>query len=146
MQIWILARNRILKFLNRFHGEGFLTGKTGLRLSEMEDRHITILREHWSDIRNLEPRNILPKLVRVLIETDYEEINQEQSTRRERCDKLLDILIRRGKNAFDVFVCALDKEAPHLALKLIDAGNIGGTKSIIGSHGSIYQLSGIRKN
>ena len=30
--IWRLARNRVLKFLNRFREEGFLTGKTGLRL------------------------------------------------------------------------------------------------------------------
>ena len=27
-----LARNRVLKFLNRFREEGFLSGKTGLRL------------------------------------------------------------------------------------------------------------------
>ena len=89
----------------------------------MEQKHRTILRHHWSSIRdNLEPKNILPKLVTVLIETDEEEI-KAQSTRQERCDKLLEILPTRGKNAFNVFANALVKEAPHLAWELTEAGN-----------------------
>ena len=56
------------------------------------------------------------------METDYEEI-REESTRQERCDKLLDILLRRGENAFNVFANALVKEAPHLASDLTEAGN-----------------------
>ena len=89
----------------------------------MEEKHRTILRHQWSNIRdNLEPNNILPKLVLVLRETDEEEI-REQSTRRERCDKLLYILPTRGENAFNVFVNALVKEAPHLASELTEAGN-----------------------
>ena len=90
---------------------------------KMEDKHHSILRHHWSNIRdNLEPNNILSSLALVLRETDEEEI-REQSTRQERCDKLLYLLPRRGKNAFNVFVEALEKEAPHLALDLIEAGN-----------------------
>ena len=89
----------------------------------MEDKHRTILRLYWSNIReNLEPKEILSKLVTVLNETDEEEI-RAQSTRQERCDKLLEILPRRGKNAFNVFVNALDTEAQHLALDLTEAGN-----------------------
>ena len=88
----------------------------------MEQKHRTILRHHWANIRdNLEPKNILPKLVTVLRETDDEEI-REQSTRQERCDKLLRILPRRGENAFNVFVNALVKEAPDLASELTEAG------------------------
>ncbi|XP_015750970.1 PREDICTED: golgin subfamily A member 6-like protein 2 isoform X2 [Acropora digitifera] len=87
----------------------------------MEQKHRTILRHQWSNIRdNLEPNNILPKLVLVLRETDEEEI-REQSTRQERCDKLLYILPTRGENAFNVFVNALVKEAPHLASELTEA-------------------------
>ena len=89
----------------------------------MEEKHRTILRHHLPNIReNLEPKNILPKLVTVLKETDYDEIRAE-STRQGRCDKLLDILPRRGENAFNIFVNALDKEAPHLALNLTEAGS-----------------------
>ena len=89
----------------------------------MEQKHRTILRHQWSNIRdNLEPNNVLPKLVLVLTETDEEEI-REQSTRQERCDKLLHILPTRGENAFNVFVNALVKEAPHLASELTEAGN-----------------------
>ena len=89
----------------------------------MEQKHRTILRQHWCSIRdNLEPKNILPKLVTVLTETDEEEI-KALCTRQERCDKLLEILPTRGKNAFYVFVNALVKEAPHLAWDLTQAGN-----------------------
>ena len=89
----------------------------------MEQKHRTILRHHWSNIcDNLEPKNILSKFVAVLKETDEEEI-RKQSTRQERCDKLLNILLKRGENAFDVFVNALEEEAPDLASELTEAGN-----------------------
>ena len=89
----------------------------------MEHKHRTILQDHWSNIcDNVEPKNILSKFVTVLTETDKEEI-RKQSTRQERCEKLLRILIRRGENAFDAFVNALVKEAPHLASELTEAGN-----------------------
>ena len=89
----------------------------------MEQKHRTILRHHWSNIRqNLEPKNILPKLVIVLIETDEQEI-KAQPTIHDRCDKLLEILPRRGPNAFKVFVDALKEEAPFLASDLIESGN-----------------------
>ena len=73
-------------------------------------------------VKNLEPNNILPKLVTVLTEKDVAEI-REQSTRQERCERLLEILPRKGPNGFTVFVEALKEEAPHLASDLIDAGN-----------------------
>ena len=88
-----------------------------------EGKHRTILHDHRSKIvKDLEPNNILPNLVTVLTEKDEVEI-REQSTRQERCDKLLKILPRKGENAFEVFVEALKKEAPHLAVDLIEAGN-----------------------
>ena len=105
----------------------------------MEQKQRTILRLHWSSIRdNLEPKDILPKLVTVLIETDKEDI-KAQSTIQERCDKLLEILLRRGPTAFEVFVEALKQTVPHLAVDLIEAGNKEErNRSIL--------LSGIRKN
>ena len=89
----------------------------------MEERLRQILRRHLSNIRmDLEPENILPNLVEILTEKDEEKI-KAQSTRQERCDKLLDILLRKGRKAFTVFVEALKGEAPHLASDLIEAGN-----------------------
>lgn len=89
----------------------------------MEHKHRIILRQHWSHIRvNLEPDNILPKLVTVLTATDEGEI-KAQFTRQQRCDKLLEILPRRGPTAFKVFVEALEEEAPHIGHVLIEAGN-----------------------
>ncbi|XP_067020545.1 uncharacterized protein [Acropora muricata] len=98
-------------------------------------KHRTILRDYRSIIvKNLEPNNILPKLVTVLTEKDVAEI-REQSTRQERCERLLEILPRKGPNGFTVFVEALKEEAPHLASDLIDAASDvterkGGKKSI----------------
>lgn len=89
----------------------------------MEQKHCTILRQHWSNIReNLELNNILPKLVTVLTETEEEEI-KAQRTSAKRCDKLLEILPTKGPTAFKVFVEALKEEASYLASDLIEAGN-----------------------
>ena len=81
------------------------------------------MRRHQSNIRtDLEPKNILAKLVEILSDTDEGEIKAE-TTREKKCDKLLEILPRKGPNAFKVFVEALKGEAPHLASDLIEAGN-----------------------
>ena len=89
----------------------------------MEDRLRNILRCHRPNIRmDLEPENILANLVKILNQTDEGEI-RAQSTREKRCDKLLEILPRKGREAFTVFVEALQGEAPHLASDLIEAGN-----------------------
>ena len=89
----------------------------------MEEKHRNILRRHWSSIRmDLEPENILANLVEILNHTDEEEI-KSQPTRKKKCDKLLDILPRKGPNAFIVFVEALKGKASHLASDLIEAGN-----------------------
>ena len=71
---------------------------------------------------HVKPNNILPDLGSVLTAKDDAEI-KAQSTRQGRCEQLLDIIPRKGPNAFKVFVEALKEEAPHLASDLIDAGN-----------------------
>ncbi|XP_067020537.1 GRIP1-associated protein 1-like isoform X2 [Acropora muricata] len=87
----------------------------------MEGKHRAILRHYRPNIvKDLEPNNILPDLGSVLTAKDDAEI-KAQSTRQGRCEQLLDIIPRKGPNAFKVFVEALKKEAPHLALDLIDA-------------------------
>ena len=91
----------------------------------MEKRRRTILRDYRPNIVNdLEPNNILLYLGSVFTENDDEEI-KTQSTRQKRCEKLVEILLRKGPNAFNVFVEALKKEVPHLADVLIEAGNKG---------------------
>ncbi|XP_074622565.1 uncharacterized protein LOC141880875 [Acropora palmata] len=86
----------------------------------MENRLRNILRRHRLKIRmDLEPENILAKLVEILSDTDEGEIKAE-TTREKKCDKLLEILPRKGPNAFKVFVEALKGEASHLASDLIE--------------------------
>ena len=89
----------------------------------MEDKHRIILRHYQPNIVNeLEPNNILPYLGSVLTAKDDADI-KAQSTRQGSCEKLLEILPRKGPSAFKVFVVALKKEAPHLADVLTKAGN-----------------------
>ena len=89
----------------------------------MDKKHRSILRDLRPNIiEDLEPNSILPHLGRVFTETEEEEI-KAQSTRQEKCVKLLEILPRKGAFAFAAFVDALDKEADHLALELMKAGN-----------------------
>lgn len=87
----------------------------------MDPKHREILRHHWSFLRrDLEPKKLLPCLVNILDDTDDQEIRQKD-TREESSDKLLEILPRRGPEAFIEFVKALQTVQPHLAKPLIQA-------------------------
>jgi len=86
----------------------------------MEERHIELLRKHRVILkRDLEPKKLLPYLVTdlVLDETDEEEI-KTKLTREDQADKLLEILPRRGPQAFICFIEALENVQLHLAAKL----------------------------
>ena len=89
----------------------------------MNDRHREILHRCWSEFRkDLEPRNLLPKLTSVVNVTDAREV-LEKGTRTERVDKLvMEILPSKGNNAFNVFVEGLKKTQPHLAVTLKNEG------------------------
>ena len=85
----------------------------------MDDEHRKILRQNWVKIRqDLEPKKLLPSLVNILDEEDVERIKGEEG-RLARCDELLGMLQRRGQNAFDAFVKALEStNQAYLALDL----------------------------
>ena len=93
------------------------------------------MRNHESNLEeDLEPNDILSKLVTVLTKKDEEKV-RAQITRQGRCQELFDILPRKGPDAFNVFVEALKEEAKHLALVLIEAGS---------KEGEPYQSSALR--
>lgn len=85
----------------------------------MDDEHRQILRLNWAKIRqDLDPNKLLPSLVNVLDEEDVEQIKGEEG-RSARCDKLIDMLQRRGQEAFDTLVKALEStNQAYLALDL----------------------------
>ena len=85
----------------------------------MNASHRDILRRHWSTLRrDLEPLKLLPYLVNVLVVTDEQDV-KIKTTREDRIDKLLEILPRRGPEAFDDFVKALQEVQPFLAVPLV---------------------------
>ena len=90
----------------------------------MEDRHRKILKGNQSFISdNLEPSKILRHLDNILDNRDIEKI-KGKANRAEMCDEFLDILPRRGPEAFDSFVEALkqEKTQAYLAGHLIQEG------------------------
>lgn len=86
----------------------------------MDDTHRDILRKSLRPIllKDVEPRKLLPYMGNVFDQTDEEKI-KAQTTRTDEVDKMLEILTRRGPNAFDEFVLALLRTKSHLASALI---------------------------
>jgi len=91
---------------------------------EMTPMHRDILRYNRTLlIKNMEPMKLLKHLSCTLDEADDEEI-KAQPTRGKGSEKLLDILLRKGQNAFDEFVKALKEvQSDYLAVALIEAEN-----------------------
>lgn len=90
----------------------------------MENRHRKILEVNQSFINdNLEPLKILSHLNEILDNRDIAKIRGKDN-RAEMCDEFLDILPRRGPEAFDSFVEALKREKTqaYLADHLIQEG------------------------
>ncbi|XP_068752764.1 uncharacterized protein PF3D7_1120000-like isoform X2 [Montipora capricornis] len=91
----------------------------------MDDRHREILRQKGHIIRrDLEPDRVVRHLTTILSEEDIEEIKQlPVDSRLRKADRLLDMLPRRGPNAFKAFIEALRKvNQSFLADHLIDPG------------------------
>ena len=88
----------------------------------MDEKRRNIIRRHRVELAmDMEPRQLIFYLADVLTPTDEEEI-KAMATRWGQCEKLLDILPRRGEKAFDSFVKALKEVHPFLADLLVDAG------------------------
>lgn len=84
----------------------------------MNDDHRNLLRRHHLLFqKDLEPRHLLAHLVSVLNTRDEDEI-KAQATRELQVDKLLEILPRRGPQAFGFFLNALEAVQPFLAVPL----------------------------
>ena len=93
--------------------------KTGIDLGEMDDKHREILRRQRPNLRrDLEVMKLLPKLHSVLDTDDEEEVKTE-AARRKQVDKLLNILPKKGPEAFHVFVKGLQEIQPFLAAPLL---------------------------
>jgi len=89
----------------------------------MDEKQRNIIRIRRVELaRDMEPRQLIHHMADVLTPTDEEEI-KAIATRWGQCEKLLDVLPRRGEKAFDSFVKALKEVGqPFLADLLVDAG------------------------
>ena len=87
----------------------------------MDEIHRQVLRRlHLSMVKDLETGRVLDHMYQSdsFSDDDCAQVNIS-GTRRERCQRFLDILPRRGDKAYHVFLRALEKEnLSHLAEKL----------------------------
>lgn len=82
----------------------------------MEGRHRDILHRYRSELdKDLEPEKLIGNLYSVLDAEDTRKVS-EGSTRSERVERLLDLLARRGPDAFGAFLKALTKKNSHIWL------------------------------
>ena len=86
----------------------------------MDNKHRAILRRNeWYLSKDLEPTKLLPLLHEVLDTTDVQNI-KALAVQEDKSKALLDMLQRRGPDAFEVFVKALQTVQPFLAKFLIE--------------------------
>lgn len=90
----------------------------------MSKEHRKILRKNRIQLEeNLQPLKLLSHLTNVLSQEDEDEIKAARTTTEQaRC--LLDLLPRRGDQAFEAFVKALEKTQRFLALPIAEEGEI----------------------
>ena len=107
----------------------------------MDEKRRNLIRIRRVELaRDMEPRQLIHHMADVLTPIDEEEI-KAIATRWGQCEKLLDILPRRGEKAFDSFVKALKKVQPFLADLLVDAGECTEADIIIiGKCHDVYRL------
>ena len=95
-----------------------------LMMAGMLEEHRNILKRHRVDlVRDLEPSKVLNDLYECLDEDDREAV-KAHSTRVARAEELVDMIPRRGPEAFQCFVAALYKRQRHLAMPLIEESGI----------------------
>ena len=95
----------------------------------MDKRHRNILKHHRPYLlENMQPIKLLPYLTSILDESDRQEVRQEPTTE-QQIDKLLDILSRKGPDAFGEFINALERKQMFIALYLKQ--ETGNTRSTI---------------
>ncbi|XP_068670877.1 trichohyalin-like [Montipora foliosa] len=84
----------------------------------MDKKHRNILRHHRPYLlENLQPIKLLPYLSSILDESDRQEVRQEPTTE-QQIDTLLDMLSRKGPDAFGQFINALERKQMFIALHL----------------------------
>ena len=90
----------------------------------MDDEHRKILRGCREELeKDMEPEKVLRQMVDPhLFKTEDEDEVKAEKTRHKQCEKLLDMLARKGARAYEIFVKTLKNVHPHLANVVLSAG------------------------
>jgi hypothetical protein len=91
-------------------------------MNSMEEDHKVILKKNWTVLcADLDTSLIIDPLFRegILSDDDFERIQQDRKTRKEKARELLTMLLRKGPNAFGEFVRSLESDHSHLHKLLV---------------------------
>lgn len=84
----------------------------------MSPQHKKILRESRVQLQEVDVKKLLPNLK--ILDTNDKEIIMNCSSSLEKVDKLVEILIRKGPDAFEYFVSVLTQFYPEEAKCLVE--------------------------
>jgi len=93
-------------------------------VDKMDDEHRNILRRCREKlVKDMEPREVLLQMEDpFLFTTEDEHKIKSTLTRHQQCEKLLDILARKGARAYEIFKKTIEKVHPHLTEIIVEAG------------------------
>ena len=74
-------------------------------------------------VKDMEPEEVLLKIVDPLLFTTEDENKiKSKVTRQQQCEKLLEMLPRKGAKAYEILKKTLEIVHPHLARTIVEAG------------------------
>ena len=90
----------------------------------MDAEYRNILRNCRKElVKDMEPNKVLRQMVDPhLFTTEDEHEVKAEKTRHERCEKFLDMLVRKGARAYEIFKETIKEVHPHLANVVLSAG------------------------
>ena len=90
----------------------------------MDDEHRKILKRCREElVKDMEPGKVLLQMVHPhLFSTGDEHEVKAEKTREKQCEKFLEMLARKGAEAYNIFKDTIRKVHPHLAQVILNAG------------------------
>lgn len=97
---------------------------TGTDLGPMDVKHRNILKRcKGTLVKDMEPDEVLLQMVdSLLFTTEDENKIKSRETRQQQCEKLLEMLERKGAKAYEIFKQTLEIVHPHLARTIVETG------------------------
>ena len=97
---------------------------TGADVEPMDDEHRNILRRCREKlVKDMEPEEVLLQMEDPFVFTTEDENKiKSRQTRQQQCETLLEMLLRKGARAYEIFKKTIEKVHPQLTRIIVEAG------------------------